>query len=186
MFRAKLRISRQPASHTPNNSAQTDMRAARTATKTPCKCRGCPTPKTSSNVILPHELLSKQFCPQNIRKDAKGRSYISRPFAYFAGKQNYRLAIFATISLNSASGLSSFPRRMLRRALMTQSYFVSTVSNSTRLSLKLSRSNRFARLRSWALPIAFLVAVMPTRCRSKPTGKMKTVIQRPSKRTPCS
>ena len=57
---------------------------------------------------------------------------------------------------NSASGFSSFTaNNRLRRAFRTQSYFVSIVSSSARLNLKLSRSSRFARFRITAFADRF-------------------------------
>ena len=61
--------------------------------------------------------------------------------------------------MNSASGFSSFTRRIDRRAFNTQSYFSGIASSSGRLNRNVSLKSRFARLRSCAFPIAFFVAV---------------------------
>ena len=178
MFRVSHRIFRPPAGRIPNRSAQTGTPAGKRATETSYKCPRDLKPKTS--------LLSstaKKMLPAN-HANKTNKNY-SRPFALFAGKFS-SLATRAAIFLNSTKGFSSFPGKMLRRAFKTQSYLAGIASSSARLNLKLSRKSRFARLRSCALPIAFLVAVMPTRWISPLAGKMKTVIKRPSIRFPSS
>jgi len=81
-----------------------------------------------------------------------------------------------TIARNSVNGFSSLTQSIARRAFRTTSSFGSTADSSSRLSRNVSRKSRLARLRSCAFPIAFLVAVIPTRWRSAELGKIKTVI----------
>ncbi len=183
MFRATHRISRPPNLRIPNRSAQTGMMAAKRATKTAYTSPIYREPKTSSlKTILPQRSQRSQ------RENRKRRAaiYSSVLLCVLCGNLSSPFCKRATIARNSAIGFSSFTCKMLRRAFKTQSNFSFIASSSARLNLKLSRKSRLARLRSCALPIAFLVAVMPTRCLSSFAGKMKTVIKRPSKRCPCS
>ena len=133
----------------------------------------------------------KQFTTEDTeftekKKTAAAAYSFSVFLCVLCGKRSSSFPTRAAIALNSAKGISSFTCIRLRRAFKTQSNRCPTASNSTRLNLKLSRSKRLARLRSCALPIAFLVAVMPTRCSGRSLAKIKTVIKRPSIRLPLS
>lgn len=151
-----LRISRRPVAYTRNRSARTCTRAARKATRVPYKYPADREPKISSiNAILPQQNRTSQgkpACPK------KNHTTCSLPVFGTVDP-----ATFAMTSRNSVRGFSSFTLSTARRAFKTQSQYVSTAFSSSRLSLNVSLNNRFARLRSCALPIAFLVAVIPTR-----------------------
>ncbi len=193
MFRASHRTFRPLRARTPNRLAQIGTMAAERAIKTAYRCLADLEPKTSCHkgkggnttgrecVLPPHTTSADD----TLHSSEFIRLIYVRESTLVTAQVSAR-AIFPAIDLNSVNGFSSLTRKMLRRAFITQSNFIEIASSSARLNLKLSRKSRLARLRSWALPMAFLVAVMPTRCLSPFAGKMKTVIKRPSKRFPCS
>lgn len=169
-----LRICQRPDAHIPNMSVQICRQAVKKARPSPYKDKEGQSPDTSS--LLP-------FC------------HISRPINTSCNRMSGYLAdslashppeslIFSIISLNSASGSARRVESSRLRALRTKSYFRPSNASSRLEHRYASRSSLFARFLSWAFPIPFLVAVTPRRCVSISLGKIKTVIKRPSKRTP--
>ncbi len=154
MFRVSHRISRPPASRIPNKSAQIDTPAAGTAIKTPCKCRECREPKTSSQTTLPQRPPGAQRKRKLILCFLSGLGALCGNSSYDLLKLRQRLFEF---DLQNASASIYYPVKSLLDGVEFRSTQSETLSQQTLGPITVMRlaDALFRRRNADAMPAVF-------------------------------